>query len=173
MKLPEIRSAMYKAFTAGQISEAEAEELDSLINAKAAIPAAEATPEQAVLAVVAVEVKRHGTCTLTVGHLAALAGVSDSTVRNALRQAQALCLVTIEERRRTAWMNYPNKVCIVSREWAAWLRLTTGTNSQTPRQKESKSGLVLQRENISSGRFFRQGQDPAEPETGIRQSRSG
>jgi hypothetical protein len=45
MKLPEIRSAMYKAFTAGQITEAEAEELDALINAKAAIPAIE-TPVQ-------------------------------------------------------------------------------------------------------------------------------
>ena len=37
MKLPEIRSAMYKAFTAGQITETEAETLDALINARAAI----------------------------------------------------------------------------------------------------------------------------------------
>jgi len=41
MKLPEIRSAMHKAFTAEQITEAETEELDALINAKAAIPAPE------------------------------------------------------------------------------------------------------------------------------------
>ncbi|PND67042.1 transcriptional regulator, partial [Escherichia coli] len=88
----------------GQLSEAEAEELDSLINAKAALPAAAAPrrhvgsrprssasmerrrswaaagrlppalaaqftlAEQAALAVVAVEVKKHGACTLTVGH---------------------------------------------------------------------------------------------------------
>jgi hypothetical protein len=32
MKLPEIRPTLYKAFAAGQISEAEAEELDTLIS---------------------------------------------------------------------------------------------------------------------------------------------
>src|SRR5215212_10864680 len=46
--------------------------------------------EQAVLAVVAVEVTKHGACTLTIGHIAALAGVSESTVRNAMREAQGL-----------------------------------------------------------------------------------
>ena len=129
--------------------------------------------EQSVLAVVASEVKKHGACSLTIGHIAALAGVSETTVRNALRQAQALALLTIEERRRTAWMNHPNKVCIVSKEWAAWLRLATGTNSRTPRVQESKSGLAQKRENIDAGRFFRSGQDPAEPKKGIRQSRGG
>jgi hypothetical protein len=124
-------------------------------------------------AVVALEVKKHGVCSLTIGHIAALAGVSEQTARNALRQAQALCLVTIEERRRTAWMNYPNKVCIVSKEWAAWLRLATGTNSFSPRTSESKSGLAQKRESIDAGRFFRSGQDPAEPEKGIWQSRRG
>jgi hypothetical protein len=34
----EIRSAMYKAAAAGQITEAEPETLDALINARAAIP---------------------------------------------------------------------------------------------------------------------------------------
>src|SRR5215217_194765 len=46
--------------------------------------------ETAVLAVIAAEVVRHGRCTLTVGHVAALAGVSETTVRNALREARAL-----------------------------------------------------------------------------------
>jgi hypothetical protein len=207
MKLPEIRSAMYKAFTAGQITEAEAETLDTLINAKAAIPAPE-TParrrvgsrprssasvqrrrswaaagrlppalaarftlaEQAVLAVVALEVKKHGACALTVGHIAALAGVSETTVRNALRQAQALTLVTIEERRRTAWVNYPNKVSIVSREWAAWLRLTTGANSYTPRSESKRrreNGIAQKRDSIDAGHLFRPRQAPAEPEEGL------
>src|SRR5215217_1938773 len=211
MKLPEIRSALYKAFAAGQISEAEAEELDTLINTKAAIPAPEkpvqrrigsrprssasmerrrswaaagrlppalaarfTLAEQAVLAVVASEVKKHGACFLTIGHIAALAGVSEQTVRNALRQAQALALVTIEERRRTAWMNYPNKVEIVSKEWAAWLRLATGQSSFSPRSESKRrreNGIAQRRENIDAGRFFRSGQDPAEPENGIRPSR--
>src|SRR4051812_41290458 len=38
--------------------------------------------ETAVLAVLAAEVLRHGACTLTIGHIAALAGVSETTVRN-------------------------------------------------------------------------------------------
>ena len=79
--------------------------------------------ETAVLAVLAAEVLRHGACTLTVGHIAALAGVSETTVRNALRAARGLGLLTLEERRLTAWRNAPNVVRIVSREWLAWLRL--------------------------------------------------
>src|SRR3954469_18790415 len=79
--------------------------------------------ETAVLAVIAAEVLRHSACTLTVGHLAALAGVSETTVRNALRAARGLGLLTVEERRLTAWRNAPNVVRLVSREWQAWLRL--------------------------------------------------
>src|SRR5215203_4843836 len=52
--------------------------------------------EQAALSVVAREVRGKGSCVLTVGHIAALAGVSETTVRNAMRQAKALGLVTVE-----------------------------------------------------------------------------
>src|SRR5689334_1327823 len=52
--------------------------------------------ETAVLAVIAAEVLRHSACTLTVGHIAALAGVSETTVRNAMRQARMLALVQVE-----------------------------------------------------------------------------
>jgi len=79
--------------------------------------------EAAVLAVVAVEVAKRGACTLTVGHIAALAGVSETTVRNALREARALGLLTVEERRLTAWRNAPNVVRVVAPEWLSWLRL--------------------------------------------------
>jgi hypothetical protein len=210
MKLPEIRSAMYKVFTAGQLTEIEAETLDALINARAVVPPIEAPatrrvgsrprpvhqwkdaapgppqadcrplwqrslpwPEQAVLAVVASEVKKNGACSLTIGHIAALAGVSETTVRNALRRAQTLALVAIEERRRTAWMNYPNKVSIVSKEWGMWLRLGTGANLRTPRIQNYKSGLALARENMNPraleapGGLFRRRQNPADPEEGL------
>jgi hypothetical protein len=207
MKLPEMRSAMYKAFAAGQISEAEAETLDALINTRAVIPAAEPAPrrrsgsrprssasmerrrswaatgrlppalaarftlaEQSVLAVVAVEVAKKGQCTLTIGHLAALAGVSETTVRNALRAAEVLQLISIDRRRRTAWVSYPNTLNIVSKEWVLWLRLSTGANSCSPRSESKRrreNGLAQKRENINAGRFFRSGQDPAEPEEGL------
>ena len=104
--------------------------------------------ETAVLAVLAAEVLRHGACTLTVGHIAALAGVSETTVRNALRAARGLGLLTIEERRLTAWRNAPNVVRLVSREWLAWLRLRAPKGggcklvNPTPTQEKNKGTLA-------------------------------
>jgi hypothetical protein len=120
-----------------------------------------------VLAVVASEVKKNGACSLTIGHIAALAGVSETTVRNALRRAQTLALVAIEERRRTAWMNYPNKVSIVSKEWGMWLRLGTGANLRTPRIQNYKSGGMNPRALEAPGGLFRRRQNPADPEEGL------
>src|SRR5215217_1894095 len=79
--------------------------------------------EVSVLAVVAVEVAKQGECTLTLEHIAALAGVCRKTVKNALREAQGLGFVRIEERRLTAWRSAPNRVTITSPEWLSWLRL--------------------------------------------------
>jgi hypothetical protein len=183
MKLPEIRSAMYRAFASGQITETEAEELDALINTKAAIPAPEkpasrrvgsrprssasmerrrswaaagrlppkiaarfTLAEQAVLAVVASQVAKGGACGLAHSHIAALAGVCVSTVKNAMRAAHDLGLIRIEERRQTAWRNLPNLVTIISPEWLSWLRLgpkgggvkfVASTNTKTRRGRES------------------------------------
>ncbi len=130
--------------------------------------------EQAVLAVVAVEVSKRGTCALTVAHLAALAGVCATTVKNALKAAHSLGLIRIEERRLTAWRNLPNLVSITSPEWLSWLRLGPkgGGGKFVPgTHTESKNGLAQRRENIDSGSLFRQRQYLAEPEKGFRQSR--
>jgi DNA-binding transcriptional regulator YhcF (GntR family) len=59
--------------------------------------------ERAVLAVVAAETVRQGDCRLSIGHLAALAGVCASTVKNAMREARRLGLISIEERRVSAF----------------------------------------------------------------------
>ncbi|WP_244486643.1 GntR family transcriptional regulator, partial [Aureimonas sp. Leaf324] len=82
--------------------------------------------EVSVLAVIAMEVAKRGDCRLTIGHIAALAGVSASTVRNALREAAAQGLLTVEERRLSWTRNAPNVVRIVSLEWRTWLRLGSG-----------------------------------------------
>ena len=79
--------------------------------------------EQAVLAEVAVEVAKRGDCRLAVGHIAAVAGVSETMVRNAIREARMHGLLTVEERRLARFRSDTNIVCIVSREWTAWLRL--------------------------------------------------
>src|SRR5215218_346399 len=159
-ELPHIAQLLWKAYAAGQVTEAQASELSALIEAKKAIPvlqrpaqrrlgsrprspahmerrrrwaasgclppqiAARFTlAETAVLAVIAAEHQKHGRCTLVLDHIAALAGVGRTTVKRALRAAQGLGFVRIEERRLTAWRNAPNRVTIVSPEWLSWLRL--------------------------------------------------
>lgn len=77
--------------------------------------------EQAALAVVADEVRKRGRCDLYVGHIAARAGVSETVVRNALREAKKLRLVAVEARRVAAWRNDSNLVTVISPEWIAWL----------------------------------------------------
>ena len=79
--------------------------------------------EQAVLALVATETVQRKDCRLAIGHLAAVAGVAETTVRNAIRQAKKLGLVTVEERRVTRFRNQTNVVRIISAEWTSWLRL--------------------------------------------------
>jgi DNA-binding transcriptional ArsR family regulator len=88
--------------------------------------------EQAVLALVATETSKRGDCRLAVGQLAAVAGVADTTVRNALREAKKHGLVTVEERRVTGFRNDTNVVRIVSPEWQAWMRLARKPGRELP-----------------------------------------
>jgi hypothetical protein len=102
--------------------------------------------EAAVLAVVAAEVRTKGSCTLTIGHLAALAGVCRKTVKNALREAEALGFLRVEERRLTAWRSAPNRVTITSPEWQAWMQMRRrgeGVKAYPPRIQEGKKGAPL------------------------------
>ncbi len=103
--------------------------------------------EHAVLAVIAAELAAKGECTLTIGHIAALAGVCNQTVRNAMRAAVTLGFIRVEERRLSAWRNAPNRVTILSPEWLSWLRLARKgggsksvgpTNTSLRKQAESR-----------------------------------
>src|SRR3954452_11210999 len=104
--------------------------------------------ETAVLAVISAEHVKQGRCTLVLDHIAALAGVCRKTVKNALREAQRLSLVRIEERRVSGWRNAPNVVTVTSPEWTAWLRMRrrgVGVNPYPPRIQEDKKGKLAQR----------------------------
>jgi hypothetical protein len=177
--LPQVTALLWRAYGDGKVTEAEAESLSGLIEARTDAPAARrqpaATPpeipgtsqdrqssprrsgvgsrprtdasmerrrrwaasgrlppglaarftlaEQAVLALVAAEVVRRKDCRLSVPNLAAVTGVAETTVRNAIREARKLGLLTVEERQITGFRNDTNIVRIVSPEWTAWLRL--------------------------------------------------
>src|SRR3954463_16198669 len=101
--------------------------------------------EQAALAVVAAEHRRGGDCRLTNQEIADVAGVSLTTVKNALRAARGLNLISIEERRLTAFRNAPNVVRIVSPEWRAWLRLGGGGKSVPRSPTQLKKPALAQR----------------------------
>ena len=203
--LPAVTKALWTAFAAGQITEAEAEALSALIEARGssdrargagqtpnptgtfafavtdavqdrqnrrrtgvgsrprsnaslerrrrwaasgrlppALAARFTLAEHAVLALVAAESTRRGDCRLSVPHLAAVAGVAETTVRNALREGKKLGLLTIEERRLTGYRNDTNVLRIISPEWTAWLRLAR-------RSPIPGSGLSLRRERKGGG----------------------
>ena len=79
--------------------------------------------EQAVLALVAAETVRRKDCRLSIENMAAVAACAETTVKNAIREARQLGLLTVEERQITGFRNDTNIVRIVSPEWLAWLRL--------------------------------------------------
>src|SRR3954462_10828530 len=169
VELARVAQLLWKAYAAGQVTEAEASELSDFIESRRALPAAAkpAKPaqrrlgsrprspasmerrrrwaasgclppalaarftlaEQAALAVVAAEHRKRGDCRLTNQEIADVAGVSITTVKNALRAARTINLLSVEERRLSAFRNAPNIVRIVSPSWRAWLRLEGGGKS--------------------------------------------
>jgi len=77
--------------------------------------------------VIARQCQRAGVCVLPVDAIAALAGCSRTTVKNALRQARLLGLLLVKERRIPGLPSLTNVVRIVSKEWTAWLKLGEGS----------------------------------------------
>jgi len=80
--------------------------------------------ELAVLSVIGRQCQRAGVCTLPIDALGALAGVSRTSVQNAMRQARALGLIEVRERRRRGRPSLTNIVKVISKEWRGWLRLS-------------------------------------------------
>jgi hypothetical protein len=121
--------------------------------------------EQAALAVIALEVTKRKACDMAISAIAALAGVSESTVKRAIRQARALGLLTVQERRLSRYRNDTNIVHIISKAWLSWLDLRgkgggvqrcTGTNTRDSsgtrwraRQREKEA---VEREPSSHGK---------------------
>ena len=193
--LPQVTALLWRAYGDGKVTEAEAEALSGLIEARTDVPAARRQPtptppgipvtlqdragsprrpgvgsrprtdasmerrrrwaasgrmpqaivarftlaEQAVLSLVAAEVARRKDCRLSIENMAAVTGVCRSTVKNAIREAARLGLLTVEERQITGFRNDTNILRIVSPEWVAWLRLA---RTRDPRSKSGPSPLA-------------------------------
>src|SRR3954471_18778416 len=121
--------------------------------------------ELAVLRIVGDEVRQHGHCDRCVDELAARAGVCRSMVKNAIREAARLGLLTVEERRREGRRNLPNVIRIVSKEWITWL--TRGGRSTRPtaesligckKLRPTDKGYKNQRARASEPAFAARGQ---------------
>lgn len=110
----------------------------------------------AVLGVVGDELAAHGECTLTVGEIAARAGVSHRLAQGAIRLAEGDGLVVVVERRRKGDINLPNVVRLLSREWRAWLARRGGRGCRTVRPTDSggsiqKTGIAVETANRAAG----------------------
>lgn len=77
--------------------------------------------ELAALRIIGDEVREHGCCYRHIDAIAARSGVSRSTVQRAVRQAQTLGFLRLQERRRRGLPSLTNIIRIVSREWLMWL----------------------------------------------------
>ena len=190
--LPDITQTLWKAFAAGQVTEAEAEDLAALIEAKKAVGGSSApvrrsvgsrprspaslerrrrwaacgvvpghiaarftTAEVAVLSVVATEASKTGDCRWTIGQIAAVSGVSETTVKRTIREAKAQGLISVEERRVTAWRNASNIVRIVGTDWISWLRLSKRRGGGRLAEPEGRSGAWASRSRFSLFRMKR------------------
>ena len=78
--------------------------------------------ERAALYIVASDCRQHGRCSSSIKEIGDRAGVGVTTVRNALRKARHLDLLSIQERPQWRAKNLTNLVRIVCQRWLAWLR---------------------------------------------------
>lgn len=95
--------------------------------------------EIAALSVIAQENMRSGECCLPIAVIAARAGVSRTTVQNAVRECSRLGIASSRERRHRGRKSETNIVRIVSKEWTAWLakrRQAIGSRNASPISKE-------------------------------------
>ncbi|MCJ2099721.1 helix-turn-helix domain-containing protein, partial [Methylobacterium sp. E-046] len=101
---------------------------------------------------VAAETTRRKDCRLSIENMAAVAGVCRSTVKNAIREARQLGLLTVEERQITGFRNDTNVLRIISPEWLAWIRLARkgGRETLSPSPRKGHHGPTPQGGGVKS-----------------------
>jgi hypothetical protein len=116
------------------------------------------TGEAAALSIIVLEFKRRGFCDQPLNKLAALAGVSRTTLQNAIRYAVRLGLISVTERRFIGKRNGYNLIRITDPAWISWIKNRTyrepsisggafknlntmNTNNLNPSNKTKKMGF--------------------------------
>ena len=202
LTLPAVTALLWRAYGEGKVTEAEAEALSGLIEARQAkseivshspptntaqdhqsshrravgsrprtdasmerrrrwaasgrlppgLAARFTLAEQAVLSLVAAETVRRKDCRFSIENMAAVAGVCRSTVKNAIREARQLGLLTVEERQITGFRNDTNVLRIISPEWLAWIRLARkgGRETLPPSRREGHHGPAFPGRGVKS-----------------------
>ncbi len=80
------------------------------------------TCELAVLRLIGDHVAERGLCDRTLAEMAARAGTCKTIVRNAIRLASHMGLMTVQERRRPGRKNLSNVIRVVAADWLLWLK---------------------------------------------------
>lgn len=78
--------------------------------------------EQAILMVIAFEIRKHGFCDLAVGEIARLAGGSETAVRNTRRKAVQLGHMNVQVREHKDLPHETNILTAKSKEWITWIK---------------------------------------------------
>jgi hypothetical protein len=81
------------------------------------------TSQVAYARIVSDEVHETGRCELTLDEIAARGGMCRKTAKRAQDRLAELRWITVEERPVTGRKHLSNVVCIVSREWATWIKM--------------------------------------------------
>lgn len=101
--------------------------------------------ERAALSVVAEQCRRKGFCDLCIKEIAKIAGVSRTSVQNALRKASSKTMahVSVRERPQQGNVSLSNIVKIICREWLGWIGRAIGFKRLSTSETGSKTSLSL------------------------------
>lgn len=95
------------------------------------------TAEIAVLSIVADEVRHRGRCDRCLDEIAARAGCSRSSAKNAIRVAARIGIIRVTLRPRRGQRNLPNVIEVIDPAWRTWLK--RGPRRSGGRGQESAS----------------------------------
>lgn len=99
--------------------------------------------ERAALGVIGEQVKRHGFCELPIEKIAEMAGVSRTTVQNAIRKARSRDRsdISVQLRPQPGRKNLTNIIRIISAEWLRWIKRSIGFKALSPSETSRENSL--------------------------------